>query len=279
MDKLIITVAPTGEGAGKKDNPALPVTPAEIAEAVYDSWLAGAAVAHIHVRDDAGNPTMSTEKFSETVGMIRRKCDIVLNLTSSGDINAADDIRMAHLPLLKPDIASLDCGSMNWAYNELFINHPHFLEKLSIVMRDNGIMPEVEIFDTGMLDNAMHLVKKGLFTQPLHVQFVMGAAGGIPASIENLIYLIRQLPTGATWSAFGIGRHHIPIMAASMLLGGHVRVGFEDNIYYKKGVLASSNAQLVERAIRLAREFGRDVASAAEARAYFGLPRSLSHII
>jgi uncharacterized protein (DUF849 family) len=168
---------------------------------------------------------------------------------------------------------------MNWAYNELFINHPHFLEKLSIVMRDNGIMPEVEIFDTGMLDNAMHLVKKGLFTQPLHVQFVMGAAGGIPASIENLIYLIRQLPTGATWSAFGIGRHHIPIMAASMLLGGHVRVGFEDNIYYKKGVLASSNAQLVERAIRLAREFGRDVASAAEARAYFGLPRSLSHII
>ena len=168
-------------------------------------------------------------------------------------------------------MASFDCGSMNWANEDVFINHPRFLEKLGRVMLEQRIKPEVEIFDTGMISNALYYIKKGLLKEPVHFQFVMGAGGGIPASIENLIFLTRQIPEGSTWSAFGIGRHHIPIMAASLLLGGDVRVGFEDNIYYARGVLAKSNAELVERAVRLAGEFGREVAAPRDVREMFGL--------
>lgn len=271
MRKAIITVAPTGEGAGKSDNPALPITPEEIAQSVYESYQAGAAIAHIHVRDDNGKPAMSLDKFREAFHLIREKCDIVINLTTAGDIRAGDEERTAHLKALKPEMASFDCGSMNWANEDVFINHPRFLEKLGRVMLEQRIKPEVEIFDTGMISNALYYIKKGLLKEPVHFQFVMGAGGGIPASIENLIFLTRQIPEGSTWSAFGIGRHHIPIMAASLLLGGDVRVGFEDNIYYARGVLAKSNAELVERAVRLAGEFGREVAAPRDVREMFGL--------
>ena len=271
MRKAVITVAPTGEGATRKDNPALPVTPREIAQAVYESWQAGASVAHIHVRDDNEKPSMSLDKFCETFNMIREKCDIVINLTTSGDIRAGDEERMAHLLKLRPEMASFDCGTMNWANDDIFMNHPRFLEKLARVMLDCSIKPEVEIFDTGMLTNAQYYIKQNLLQEPVHYQFVMGVAGGIPASIENLTWLVRQLPENATWSAFGVGRYHIPIMVTALLLGGDVRVGFEDNIYYSKGVLAKSNAQLVERAVRLAHEFGRETASPQEVREMFQL--------
>ncbi len=271
MRKAIITVAPTGEGATKKDNPALPITPAEIAESVYESWQAGAAIAHLHMRDDAGKPTMSTEKFVEAVRRVREKCDIVINLTTAGDIHAGDDIRLAHLLAIKPEMASFDAGSMNWAYQEVFLNSPEFLARLAGVMKENGIKPEMEIFDTGMVDNALHYIKTTPLSEPTHFQFVLGCPGGMPATIENLIFLTKKIPENATWSAFGVGRHHIPIMAAALLLGGDVRVGFEDNIYYSKGVLATSNAQLVERAARFAHEFGREVATPGDVREMFGL--------
>ena len=271
MRKAIITVAPTGEGATKQANPALPTTPAEIADAVYESYRAGAAVAHLHMRDDNDKPTMSLAKFKETVERVRDKCDIVINLTTSGDIRAGDDERMAHIIELKPEMASFDCGTMNWMRDDVFMNHPHFLTKLGEVMKENNIKPEVEIFDTGMLFDSFYFVKTGVLQEPAHYQFVLGVGGGMPATVENLVYLVRQLPEKATWSAFGVGKDHITILSTALVLGGDVRVGFEDNIYYAKGVLAKSNAQLVERAVRLVKEFNRELATPKDVREMFKL--------
>lgn len=271
MRKAIITIAPTGEGATKQANPALPTTPAEIADAVYESYKAGAAVAHLHMRDDNDKPTMSLAKFKETVARVRDKCDIVINLTTSGDIRAGDDERMAHLIEIKPEIASFDCGTMNWVRDDVFMNHPHFLASLGKVMIENNIKPEVEIFDTGMLFDSFYYVKTGVLREPVHYQFVLGVGGGMPATVENLAYLVRQLPESATWSAFGVGKDHITILATALVMGGDVRVGFEDNLYYAKGVLAKSNAQLVERAARLAQEFNRELATPKDVREMFNL--------
>lgn len=271
MRKTIITVAPTGEGPKKKDNPAVPTTPQEIADDVYNCYQAGAAIAHLHMRDENENPSMSLENFRETVRLIRNKCDIVINLTTSGDITAPDDVRLQHLKELKPEMASYDCGSMNWANETLFINHPKFLEALGTTLIEYNIKPEVEIFDAGMISNSLYYIKNGFLKEPVHYQFVLGVPGGLPASIENLLFLLKQIPPNSTWSAFGVGRHHIEIMAASLLLGGHIRIGFEDNVYYDRGVLAKSNAQLVERGVRIIKEFNREVATPDEARRILGL--------
>ena len=271
MRKTIITVAPTGEEGSKKTNPALPTSPVEIAEAVYQSYLAGASIAHLHMRDDNGMPTMSLDKFRETVQRVRDKCDIVINLTTSGDIRAGDEVRMAHLVALKPEIATFDCGTMNWMRNDVFMNHPHFLTRLGQVMQENNIKPEVEIFDSGMLFDAFHFVKKGVLLDPVHYQFVLGVGGGMPATVENLAYLVRQLPENATWSAFGVGKDHLTILSTALVLGGDVRVGFEDNIYYAKGVPAESNAQLVARAARIIKEFNLEIATPKDVRERFNL--------
>lgn len=271
MKKTIITVATTGAWPSKKDNPNIPLTPKEIAEDVYKCWQAGAAVAHLHMRDDEGKGTMNKEKFRETVELIREKCDIVLNLTTSGDLNATDETRMAHLIDLKPELASFDAGSMNWMHNGLFINHPNFLEKLGLTMIENNVKPEIEVFDAGMIYNSLYYIKKGVINNPPHYQFVLGAAGGTDATVENLVYLKSLIPKEATWSALGIGKGHLPILFAAIALGGHVRVGMEDNVYYSAGSLASSNAEFVERAARIIREANGEVASPDEAREILGL--------
>ena len=270
-NKTIITVATTGAFPTKQDNPNIPLTPTEIANDVYECWQAGAAIAHLHMRDDQGKGTMNIEKFRETVGLIREKCDIVINLTTSGDLNATDETRMEHVIDLKPELASYDCGSMNWAHSGLFINHPKFLEKLGQVMIDNNVRPEIEIFDAGMFYNSLYYIKKNLIKTPAYYQLVLGAAGGTAATVENLVYLRNLLPADAHWSAFGIGKGHMPVLMATLALGGHVRVGMEDNVFYSKGQLAESNAQFVARAVRLANEAGRPAATPAEARAILGL--------
>ncbi|SDF14358.1 3-keto-5-aminohexanoate cleavage protein [Sporolituus thermophilus] len=271
MEKVIITVAPTGAWPTKEHNPNIPLTPQEIADDVYECWKAGAAIAHLHMRDDQGKGTMDKEKFKETVRLIRSKCDIVLNLTTSGDLNATDEDRMAHLIELKPEMASYDAGSMNWMHTSVFLNTPQFLEKLGKTMLENGIKPEIEIFDAGMIYNSLYYVKKGVLASPLHYQFVLGAAGGVAATVENLVYLKNLIPRDATWSAFGIGAGHIPILYATIALGGHVRVGMEDNVYYAKNRLATSNSEFVARAVRLIREANKEVASPDEARQILGL--------
>lgn len=273
MDKCIITVAPTGAWPKKKDNPNVPLTPQEIADSVYECYQAGAAVAHLHMRDEKGDGSMDTGLFEETVRLVREKCDIVLNLTTSGDLNATDETRQAHLKSIRPEMASYDCGSMNWMHSGLFLNPPSFLEELGKTMKENGVRPEVEVFDASFVYNAMHYVKKGILDNPPYFQFVLGAAGGTMATVENLVYLRSIIPDGAPWSAFGIGRGHMPILLTAIAMGGHVRVGMEDNVLYAKGQLAESNAQFVKRAVRLVKEAGRTPATPDDAREILNLKR------
>lgn len=270
-DKVIITVAPTGAWPSKRDNPALPMTPQEIADDVYECWQAGAAVAHLHMRNEQGQGTMDKNRFRETVERIRDKCDIVLNLTTSGDLNATDETRMAHFQELKPELASYDCGSMNWMHSSVFLNTPAFLEKLAVAMNESGVKPEIEIFDGGMVYNAAYYMKKGLLKAPLHYQFVLGAAGGLDGTVENLVFLKSLIPAGSTWSALGIGKGHLPIMYAALAMGGHLRVGMEDNVFFAKNRLAASNAEFVARTVRIIREFNKTEAKPDEARDILGV--------
>lgn len=276
MAKTIITVATTGAWPKKKDNPNVPMTPAEIAEDVYKCWKAGAAICHLHMRDDEGNGTMNADKFRETVKLIRahEDCDIIINMTTSGDLNADEEKRMAHIIELKPEMASYDCGSMNWQNNSLFLNPPAFLEKLGTVMLENGIKPEIEAFDPGMIYNAAYYLKKGILKAPVHFQMCMGAAGGIKGTTKNLLFMketMESVAPGSTWSCFGVGASAVEMMYATLALGGHIRVGLEDNVMYSKGVLATGNVQFVERAARLIREYGNEVATPAEAREILSL--------
>jgi uncharacterized protein (DUF849 family) len=217
---------------------------------------------------------MDKKKFKKTVDLIREKtdCDVIINCTTSGDSRATFEERMAHLEYVKPDMASFDAGSMNWMPFGIFENPPQFLEQLGLKMKELGIKPELEIFDTGFMGIVDYYVKKEVLVPPCHYQFVLGVLGGMQATVKNLVFLRDMLPEGATWSAFGIGKHHLPIMYATLALGGHIRVGLEDNIYYSKGELAT-NVMLVERAVRVIREFGKEPATPDEARTILGLKK------
>lgn len=276
-EKRIISAALTGNWGSKTDNPALPMTPEEIAESAYEAYCEGASIVHLHMRDDEMLPTMNVERFRRCIDLIRQRCDLVINITSSGDHTFSSigpyEVRCAPFRELKPEMGSYDCGTMNWMHTTVFENHPKFLEMLGSVMIEAGVKPEIEIFDMGMLSTAKYYIKRGLILQPAHFQFVLGCPGGMEATVENLAYLHRQLPEGSTWSATGIGKGHIPIMLTTLALGGHLRVGLEDNIFYEKGVLAKSNAQLVARARRIMESVNLEPATPDEARAILGLRR------
>jgi 3-keto-5-aminohexanoate cleavage enzyme len=270
-NKVILTVATTGAWPQKTDTPYIPLQPEEIADEIYACYKAGASVAHIHVRDDENKASMSFEKFEKTVKLVRERCDIVVNLTTSGGLGLTDEIRMKPFVELKPELASFDCGTMNWMHSTIFENSPKFLEKLGLTMQENNVKPEIEIFDAGMVYNALYYLKKGVLKAPLHFQFVLGAPGGMAATVENLMFLRSLIPADSTWSALGIGKQHLPIMYAALALGGHVRVGMEDNIYYRAGQLAKSNVEFIERTKRIAAELDKQIATPAEARAILGL--------
>ena len=277
--KTIITAAVTGAWPKKENNPNVPMTPQEIADDVYACWKAGAAIAHLHMRDDEGNGTMDTAKFEETVNLIHTKypdCDIILNLTTSGDIHADDEIRVAHVKKLKPEMASYDCGSMNWLHSGLFINSPKFLTDCGLLFQETNTKPEIEAFDPGMIGNAAYYIKKGVLKTPVHFQFCMGCANGIPGSMKNLIFMKETADElvgkgNYTWSCFGVGHSAMEMLYGAVALGGGIRVGMEDNVMYAKGQLAESNVQFVERAARVIREYGNEVATPAEAREMLGL--------
>ena len=278
-NKVIITAAVTGAWPKKENNPNVPMTPQEIADDVYACWKAGAAVAHLHMRDDEGNGTMDTAKFEETVNLIHTKypdCDIVLNLTTSGDIHADDEIRVAHVKKLKPEMASYDCGSMNWLNSGLFLNTPKFLTDCGLLFQETNTKPEIEAFDPGMIGNAAYYIKKGVLKTPVHFQFCMGCANGIPGTMKSLIFMKETADElvgkgNYTWSCFGVGHSAMEMLYGAVALGGGIRVGMEDNVMYAKGQLAESNVQFVERAARVIREYGNEVATPAEAREMLGL--------
>ena len=271
MEKLIITVACTGAMTTKENTPYLPTDPQEIAEEVYLAYQAGASVAHIHVRTAEGKATMDLERFRETVGLVREKCDIIVNMTSSGGLGFTDEERILPHTVLKPDMGTFDAGSMNF-YQGVFLNSPTFLEKLGTAYNENGIKPEVEVFDAGMVWNAKRLLKDGFLKAPIHFQCCMHVWGGMEGNARNLVHLVDSFPEGSTWSAFGCGPTANLITAMAINMGGHVRVGMEDNVYLSKDVLAKHNYEFVEKVQRLAAEFKRPVANVAEARAILGLP-------
>lgn len=264
MDKLIITVAVCGAEVTRQDNPHLPLTPEEIAQDVYECFLKGASIVHLHVRDKDGKPTQDVKVFEKTIQLIRAQCDIIIQISTGGALSATPAERAAPL-VLAPEMASLTCGTVNFG-SGVFWNPPDLIESFAQKMKELKIKPEIEVFEAGMINNALQLVKKGLLQPPLHFDFVMGVPGGITGNIRDLVYLVESIPEGSTWSVAGIGRFELPLAVAAIIMGGHVRVGFEDNIYYSKGVLAQSNAQLVERIVRIAKELGREIASPQDAR-------------
>lgn len=274
-DKVIITAALTGAVTTKQDNPALPTQPEEIANAAIRCWEAGAAVVHIHVRDDNDQGSMRFDKFQETVGLIRQaKCPVVLNLTSSGGQGFSWEDRIKPFRELKPELASFDAGTMNWLNKVVFVNEPEFLERCGNAMIAAGVKPEIEVFDIGMLNTAKYYLKKGIIQAPAHFQLCLGAPGGMEATVENLLYLVNHLPENCTWGAFGIGRGANEVLLAALALGGNIRVGLEDNVYYNHGQLARSNEQFVERVKRVANEFGRQAATSDEAREILGITKN-----
>ena len=276
-NKRVITCAITGSWPTRKDNPNLSITPQEIADDAYAAWKAGAAIVHIHVRNDDGSPSTDYAKYKETIDLIRAKkdCDVCINITSSGSVGFGDEERIYPLQQLLPELASYDCGTLNWQHRTIFENSPRFLEKLGKALQESNVKPEIEIFDGGMVYNALHYIKTGILKEPCHFQLVLGAAGGLTATVENLVYLKSLLPANCTWGACGIGHGHMPIMMATIAMGGHLRVGMEDNVMYHKGVLAESNAQFVARAKRLLEEAGLEAATPDEARQIYGLTRKV----
>jgi uncharacterized protein (DUF849 family) len=281
-NKLIVSCCLSGAGTKKEAAPTVPYHPEEIAAEVVRVAKAGAAIAHIHVRDDQGNKSMSLDKFTKSVELTREACkkenlDIIINLTTSGG-SYVDDERLQPLEKLRPEICSFDAGSLNWANSFVFENHPRFLEKLCKAVNDYDIKPEVEIFDTGFMGNTAYYIKKHGLKTPIHYQFIMGVPGGIEGTAKNLAFLVDMLPEGSTWSVSGIGKSHMPMLLCALAMGADgVRVGLEDNIMYgvdKKGNrIIGTNEQFVKRAVELAKISGREIANAQEAREILGITR------
>jgi 3-keto-5-aminohexanoate cleavage enzyme len=271
VDPLVITVAPVGGELTREQQPHLPLTPAEIAEEVARSREAGASVVHLHVRGAEGNPTQSRDRFSEAVEAIRRAAaDIVVQTSTGGSVGMTEDERAQPLDL-KPEMATLTTGTVNFG-DEVFENPYPLVERLFLRMRELAIQPEFEAFDTGMIETARRLVE-GHDTEPRHLHFdlVLGVPGGMAGSASSVLHMVSLLPSDASWSATGIGRSHLPVTLAALSMEGHVRTGFEDTIYYARGQLATSNAELIARVARLARETGREVATPDQAREILGI--------
>lgn len=269
MEKLIITAAVTGSGPSRKDNPNIPFSPKEIADEIVRSYEAGASIAHVHVRDpETGGPSFSLEHFREVRDLVRSRCDILLNFTTSALNITGENVleqRLSHSEL-GPELCSLDITSMNYR-NRVFINPPEWGPLCAKITREKGIKPELECFDTGHIGLHKRLIDQGLLEPPYFFQICMGTDSQMEATSKNLLFMIDLLPSeNVVWSGMGIGRHQFHIIAVAMLNGGHARVGFEDNVYLSKGVLAKSNAELVEKAVRLAKEFGREIAQPDDAR-------------
>lgn len=287
--KTIITCAVTGNLTKPEQHPGLPITPTQIADAALEAARAGAAVAHIHVREpSSGAPSMELGLYREVIERIRAQDPaLIINLTTGpggrfipsdadpkvaapGSTLVAPERRVAHVAALRPDICSLDLNTMN-SGGDVVINTPKNVTRMANIIRQAGVKPELEIFDSGDIHLALDLIKNGVLDGPGMWTFVMGVKYGFTTTPETLLYARNLLPRDAVWTAFGIGRAEFSIVAQAWLAGGHVRVGLEDNIYISKGVLAESNAQLVSRARHIVELLGGEIASAAEARQMLGL--------
>lgn len=272
MDKLIISACICGAEVTKEQNPAVPYTVEEIVREAKSAYDAGAALIHLHVRWDDGTPTQDTKRFQECIDAIRKECpDAIIQPSTGGAVGMTDLERLASTDVVPtPEMATLDCGTCNFGGNEIFINTDDTIVNFAKIMKERGIKPELEVFDKGMIDIALKTAdRKGLLVHPLHWDFVLGVQ--MTATVRDLVYMVGSIPAGSTWTATGIGKNAWNIAAATIAMGGHVRVGFEDNLYLEKGVLAKSNGEMVEKAVKLAKLLGREIATPAEAREILGL--------
>ena len=287
--KVIIACAVTGAGDSVGKSPAVPVTPHQIADSAVEAARAGAAMVHLHVRDpETGKPTIDTALFTEAVTRIRDSgVDVIINLTTGEggmlDLNnrpfrnsllndelKTPEQRFAHVAVNRPEVCSLDMGTMNLG-SGVFMNTQADVSRLADLIRDAGVTPELEVFDAGQVEFTRKLIETGRIKGPGLFQLCLGVPGGAPATAETMVYMKNLLPRDAVWAAFGVGLAQFPMVAQAVILGGHVRVGLEDNLYLERGVLAPSNAALVEKAANIVRLLGEQVATPDEARAILGL--------
>ncbi len=268
MLPLVITVAAVGAELLPEQTPHLPVTPEALGETAALCRAAGAAMIHVHCRNDDGTNTSDVGRFRDAMLAIRAKSDLIVQFTTGGAIGMSVAERAGPLEL-RPEMATLTCGTVNFG-DDVFENSFPIMRGILAQLTRYGVRPELEIFDAGHLSNAKRLAAQGLLTFPQHVDFVLGVPGGLDASVRNLAYLVDALPEGCTWSVAGIGRHQLPLATVAVAMGGHVRVGLEDNMYYAKGRLAR-NDELVARIARIAHELGRPVATPNEARSLLQL--------
>jgi len=271
MQPVMITAAMVGAEVTRDAQPNLPTTPQEIVAAAVECYEAGASIIHIHVRDAEGNATQDGNLFREVVEGIRARCDVITQVSTGGAIWMSAEERLQSIEC-RPDMATLTTGTVNFGEG-VFMNNRGLVETFARRLREYGIVPEIEIFDVGMLDEAVRLRAMGLITDPVQFDFVMGVPGGLGADAAHLVHMVRCLPPGSTWSVAGIGRHQLTLGTIALAMGGNVRVGFEDNIFYRKGQLAKSNAELVARIARIAQELDRPVATPAQAREMLRLDR------
>jgi 3-keto-5-aminohexanoate cleavage enzyme len=288
VNKAIITVAPTGGLTTKKQNPNLPYTPAEIARAAVDSWKSGASIVHLHVRDPlTGERVHKPELFKEAIRIIRAESDLIINVTTGVGPDTPLFERISVIPALaadpasKPEMASLNCGSLNFGMlnrktrefilNDVQMNPWASLLHFADTMKQCGVIPELEIYDAGMINNAQVLQSLDALSEPLHFQFVLGVLGGMQPTLENLVFLKTSIPRDATWSLCAVGLNIYNLGPAALGAGGNVRVGFEDCVHISKDVLAESNAQIVAKLKRFSEEMGREVATPKEARKILSL--------
>ena len=278
--KVIVTAALTGVLATRDQCPAIPYTPKEIGEEAKRAADAGAAIVHIHARKPDGGPDWSVETFAEIFSEVRARTDVIINL-STGAVGIAPEERVAHISQLRPEMAALNMGSMNYAiysekkkafyHDHVFANPFKDIRFFLEAMNAAGVRPEMECFDAGHVANTRPLIDLGVLKPPYQFSLIMGVLGGIPGTTRQLVNQVDSLPPQSHWQVIGIGLNQWPLLAAALTMGGNVRVGLEDNFYLEEARMAKSNGDLVEKAVRLARDLGRPVANAAEARGLLGL--------
>ena len=265
MYRMVITCAVCGAETTREQNPNLPLTPEEIAESSFAAYQAGAAIIHLHVRDQDGNPTQDISVFRRTIDLIRSKCDVVIEVTTGGAVGMTPEERLQPV-VLEPDMASLDCGTVNFG-DEYILNTLPVMREFALEMSAHNVRPTLECFDLSHVYASHVLLREGLVEPPLHYGLVMNAPSGVRYDVETLDFFVRRLPPGSHWTVMGIGgRASLQSHFGALSLGGFIRVGLEDNVYLAKGVLAESNAQLVDRAIHISRQAGCEIAKPSDVR-------------
>jgi 3-keto-5-aminohexanoate cleavage enzyme len=275
MNKLIITCAISGAEVTKEQSPYIPYTVEEMVEQAYQAYQSGASIIHLHVRHDDGRPTQSKLRYEKVMKAILKKCpDVIIQPSTGGAVGMSRDERLKPVSL-KPEMCTLDCGTLNFGGDDIFVNTENDIKYFAEKIYQNGVYPELECFEKGHIDMVLRLHKKGFIKDPMHFSFVLGVNGGMSGEERDFIFMKDSIPKACTYSVAGIGRFEFSLAELAIKHGGHVRVGLEDNLYITKGVLAKGNRELVERVKEIAKTYGRDIATPDEARQILGMRRNI----